>query len=68
MSVVVSILNIFEVWDSQLNEYMIKQHWDRGNLDGSVPTGEIQRIMDNSFKLVVSKMTKKDQQSITVHL
>ncbi len=30
------------------------------------PQGEIERMIDNSFKLVVSKMTKKDQQSINI--
>ena len=37
-------------------------------LDGSVPQEEIERMVVNSFKLVVSKMTKKDQSSILVHL
>mgnify|MGYP000099895673 CR=1 FL=1 len=35
-------------------------------LDGPIPQGEIERMMDNSFALVVSKMTKKDQQSILI--
>lgn len=48
--------------------HMNKRHWITVFLDGSVPQGEIERMMDNSFKLVVSKMTKKDQQSILVHL
>jgi len=37
-------------------------------LDGSIPQGEIERMIDNSYMLVVSKMTKKDQQSILVHI
>ncbi len=37
-------------------------------LDGSIGQGEIERMIDNSFNLVVSKMTKKDQQSILMHL
>jgi len=37
-------------------------------LDGSIPKGEIERMMDNSTLLVVSKMTKKDQQSLLMHL
>lgn len=48
--------------------HMNKRHWNTIILDGSMPQGEIERMMDNSFKLVVSKMTKKDQQSILVHL
>ena len=47
---------------------MIKRLWNTVILDGSIPQGEIERMMDNSFKLVVSKMIKKDQQSILLHL
>ena len=50
---------------------MIKRLWNKIILDGSIPQGaffmECERMMDNSFKLVVSKMTKKDQQSILIH-
>ncbi len=48
--------------------HMNKRHWNTIILDGSIPQGEIERMIDNSFKLVVSKMTKKDQQSILLHL
>ncbi|MDN4501162.1 MmcQ/YjbR family DNA-binding protein [Alteromonadaceae bacterium BrNp21-10] len=48
--------------------HMSKRLWNTVVLDGSIPQGEIERMMDNSFKLVVSKMTKKDQQSILLHL
>ena len=46
--------------------HMNKRLWNTIILDGSIPQGEIERMMDNSFKLVVSKMTKKDQQSINL--
>jgi predicted DNA-binding protein (MmcQ/YjbR family) len=48
--------------------HMSKVHWNTVKLDGSVPEGEIQRMIDNSFDLVVSNMTKKDQQAILIHL
>ena len=48
--------------------HMNKSFWNSIILDGSIPKGEIERMIDNSFNLVVSKMTKKDQQSILVHL
>ena len=48
--------------------HMNKAQWNTIILDGSIPVGEIERMIDNSFMLVVSKMTKKDQQSILVHL
>jgi len=44
--------------------HMSKVHWNTVKLDGSVPHGEIERMMDNSFNLVVGNMTKNDQQSI----
>lgn len=48
--------------------HMNKRLWNSVILDGSIPQGEIERMMDYSFMLVVSQMTKKDQQSILVHL
>lgn len=48
--------------------HMNKRLWNTIILDGSIPQGEIERMIDNSFNLVVSKMTKKDQASILVHL
>lgn len=47
--------------------HMSKKHWITLHFDGSVPDGEIFRLIDNSFNLVVSKMTKKDQASILLH-
>jgi predicted DNA-binding protein (MmcQ/YjbR family) len=48
--------------------HMNKKLWNTIILDGSIPQGEIERMIDNSYMLVVSKMTKKDQKSILVHL
>jgi len=48
--------------------HMNKMQWNTVILDGSIPQGEIERMMDNSFSLVVSNMTKKDQLSILVHM
>jgi len=48
--------------------HMNKTHWNTVILDGSIPQGEIERMIDNSYKLVVSKMTKKKQKSILLHL
>jgi predicted DNA-binding protein (MmcQ/YjbR family) len=43
---------------------MIKVNWNTVKLDGTVPVGEIQRMMDNYFDLNVANMTNKDQQAI----
>ncbi|WP_064791992.1 MmcQ/YjbR family DNA-binding protein [Shewanella woodyi] len=48
--------------------HMNKALWNTVILDGSIPQGEIERMIDNSFALVVAKMTKKDQRSILLHL
>ena len=48
--------------------HMNKAQWNTVILDGSIPEGEIERMIDNSYRLVVSKMTKQDQQSLLVHL
>lgn len=45
----------------------IKKLWNTVMLDGSIPQGEIERMIDNSYMLVVKKMTKKDQASILIH-
>lgn len=47
---------------------MNRAQWNTVILDGSIPQGEIERMVDNSFALIVSKMTKKDQQSLLAHL
>lgn len=58
-----------EIFPSIIPGYhMNKASWNTIILDGSIPQGEIERMIDNSYLLVVSKMTKKDQQSILVHL
>ncbi|AWB66849.1 hypothetical protein C2869_10575 [Saccharobesus litoralis] len=48
--------------------HMNKKHWNTVILNGSIPVGEIERMIDNSFSLVVSKLSKKDQKSILLHL
>lgn len=48
--------------------HMNKALWNTIILDGSIPRGEVERMIDNSFKLVVSNMAKKDQASILLHL
>lgn len=48
--------------------HMNKAQWNTVILDGSIPQGEIERMIDNSYMLVVSKMPKKDQASLLMHL
>ena len=48
--------------------HMNKRLWNTVILDGSIPKGEIERMIDNSFDLVVSNMPEKDRKAIEVHL
>lgn len=58
-----------DIFDSVIPGYhMNKKMWNTIILDGSVPSGEIERMMDNSFRLVVENMPKKDQQSILLKM
>ncbi len=41
--------------------HMNKDHWNTIILDGTVPAGEIERMIDNSYSLVVRKMKKADR-------
>jgi predicted DNA-binding protein (MmcQ/YjbR family) len=47
---------------------MNKAQWNTAILDSSIPQGEIERMMDNFYVLAVNKTTKKDQQSINIHV
>ena len=48
--------------------HMNKTQWNTVILDGSIPQGEVERMIDNSYMLVVSKMPKQDQQSLLMPL
>lgn len=41
--------------------HMNKKHWNTVFLDGSVPEGELQRMMDNSYRLVIATMPIKNR-------
>ncbi len=48
--------------------HMDKKHWISIYFDGTVPQGEVERLIDNSYLLVISKMPTKDQQSLGIFL
>jgi len=41
--------------------HMSKKHWNTIEVDGSISTKTIQGWIDESYKLVISKMTKKQK-------
>ena len=44
--------------------HMNKKHWNTVDLDGSVPSAEIEAMMDDSFWLVVAGMKKDDRDTL----
>lgn len=46
--------------------HMNKTHWNTVLLDQSIPDGEIERMMDASYALVVASLTKKRQQALRI--
>ncbi len=44
--------------------HLNKKHWNTVRLDGSVPADEVKRMIDESYILVVEKMTKAKQQQL----
>lgn len=46
--------------------HMNKKHWNSVMLDGSIPRGEIERMIDHSYALVVKGLLKKDRLSLEI--
>lgn len=44
--------------------HMNKRHWNTVLLDGSIPVGELERMIDRSYGLVVRGMTRKERQPL----
>jgi predicted DNA-binding protein (MmcQ/YjbR family) len=44
--------------------HMNKKHWNTVILDGSMPSGEIERMIDNSYALVVKGLRKLERQGL----
>ena len=46
--------------------HMNKTHWNTVLLDGSIPRGEIERMIDQSYALVVKKLPRKERMGLEV--
>ena len=46
--------------------HMNKTHWNTVYLDGSIPRGELERMIDASYALVVGKLTRKQRTALEV--
>lgn len=51
-----------DIFDAVIPGYhMNKHHWNTVILDGSLPNTEVERMIDNSFSLVIKGLPKKQQ-------
>ena len=48
--------------------HMNKKHWNTVTLDGSIPSSEIERMIENSYRLVVMKLPKLQRVSLLAKL
>ena len=46
--------------------HMNKRHWNTIVLDGSIPRGELERMIDNSYALVVRGLSMKERQALEI--
>lgn len=47
--------------------HMNKAHWNTIILDDSIPKGEVERMIDHSYSLVVKSLTKKERLRLELH-
>jgi len=60
-------LMLRDVFDAVIPGYhMNKAHWNTVILDGSIPPGEIERMIDRSYGLVVKGLKKAEQTALEV--
>ncbi|MBY4676004.1 MmcQ/YjbR family DNA-binding protein [Marinobacterium arenosum] len=54
-----------DVFEAVLPGYhMNKRHWNTVLLDGSLPNGEVERMIDNSYALVVKGLRTAERQAL----
>ena len=46
--------------------HMNKRHWNTVTLDGSVPRGEVERMIDNSYALVIKGLPRTQRQALEI--
>ena len=56
-----------DVFESVIPGYhMNKKHWNTVILDGSIPDGEIERMIDRSYGLVVKSLKRADRRALEI--
>jgi len=60
-------LALRDVFESVIPGYhMNKKHWNTVILDGSIPDGEVERMIDRSYGLVVKGLKKTERRSLEI--
>lgn len=60
-------LALRDIFDAVIPGYhMNKKHWNTVILDGTIPTGEIERMIDHSYGLIVKGLKKLERQALEV--
>jgi predicted DNA-binding protein (MmcQ/YjbR family) len=44
--------------------HMNKRHWNTVVLDGSIPNGEVERIVENSYRLVLAGLPARERKAL----
>ncbi len=58
-------IQLRDVFDSVIPGYhMNKKHWNTIILDGDIPSAEIRRMIDQSYKLVVKTLKKAEKSAL----
>lgn len=58
-------LSLRDIFEAVIPGYhMNKKHWNTVILDGSIPEGEIERMIDNSYTLVVKGLKKLEREGL----
>ena len=56
-----------DIFDGVLPGYhMNKKHWNTVLLNASIPVGELERMIDRSYALVVRQLRRADRQSLEI--
>lgn len=59
-------LALRDIYESVIEGYhMNKKHWNTVILDGSIPLDVLQDMIDESYDLVVKKLTKKEKEKLS---
>lgn len=60
-------LALRDIFDAVIPGYhMNKKHWNTVILNGSIPKGEIERMIDHSYGLIVKGLKKREREGLEI--